>query len=293
MAGRDRLAAASARRRAETLAQRLAGALGRRPIAVSVALLATLAGLRTVDVVVLELHRWPGTLAPSALAMLAVGVALATRMSGPATLRLDGASVRRALLVGVLATGAVQVAARGLELLVLALRNAGPILVVRAENPATATADPTEVGAYLLFGVVVTAVGEELFFRRVVLDSLSGRYGFWRANAGQAALFGLWHFAWPLAYLLSPSQPYPPLAVYAVGLLAVTSTVGLLYGWLVKSMGSLWTAVAAHLLHNLSAVVVHVRTGGGDVRGSFVAAGVLVGYLVVALWARRRFGGDS
>lgn len=275
--------------RAPSVREPVGAALRERPLATAAGLLAVLAGVRAVDVLVLHLHEHPGTLLPSAVAMLVVGAGLAGTVPGPGRLALDRRRLRRVLAVGVLGVAAVQLSARLLELAAVAATGGDPVLVVRAENPATASADPVQVGAYLLGGVLLTAVGEELFFRRAVLGSLAGRHGFWRANALQAALFGLWHFAWPLAYAVSPAEPYPPLAVYGASLVVVTGTAGLLYGWLVRATGSLWTAVAAHVLHNLAAVVLHVRTTGGDLRGSVVAASVLVGYLALALAAHRRW----
>jgi membrane protease YdiL (CAAX protease family) len=269
-------------------AGRVAAALGRRPLAGSAAVVASLAAVRTVDVLALGLHVRLGTLAPSAVAMLLAGATLAPRVDGEAggSLALDRRSLAVVLAVGVAGAGAVQVAARAAEVAALVARGLDPVLVVRLENPATTTTDPLQVGAYLAFGVVVTAVGEELLFRRALLSALAADHGFWRANAVQAALFGAWHFAWPLAYAVSPAEPYPPLWLYGGSLLVVTATVGLLFGWLARTT-NLWTVVAAHLLHNLAAVVLHVRTAGGDVRGSLVAATVVVGYLLLALAAER------
>lgn len=273
---------------------RLAAALRRRPLATGAGLVGGLAVLRAVDVLVLGLHVRLGTLAPSAVAMLLVGVALARRTDGGAVgVARDRRSLAVALLVGVIGAGAVHVAARYANVAALAAGGRDAFLVVRAENPATATTDPLQVGAYLVFAVVVTAIGEELLFRRALLGALAGRHGFWRANALQAALFGAWHFAWPLAFAVSPAQPYPPLWAYGGSLLVVTGTVGLLYGWLAWRTVTVWTVVGAHLVHNLAAVVLHVRTATGDVRGSLVAAGVVVGYLVLVLVVEWRFGRRS
>jgi membrane protease YdiL (CAAX protease family) len=271
---------------------RLSATLRQRPLASGGALVGSLAVLRAVDVLVFRLHVWLGTLAPSAVAMLLVGVVLARRTGGesPLGVALDRRALGVAVAVGVVGVGFVQVAARYLNVAALAAAGREAVLVVRLENPATTTTDPLQVGAYLLFAVLVTSVGEELLFRRVLLASLSRERGFWRANALQAALFGAWHFAWPLAYAVGPAEPYPPLWLYGGALLAVTGTTGLLYGWLAWRTGTVWTVVAAHLLHNLAAVVFHMRTASGDVRGSLVAAGVLVGYLLLGLACEWRLG---
>lgn len=89
----------------------------------------------------------------------------------------------------------------------------------------------------------VSVLCEELLFRGLILREFAWRTGFWRANAAQAVLFAAAH--WPNW-----------LWVRGVGVFVVSETLwvfalGLFFGWLVRLTGSLWPAVAAHLLVNV------------------------------------------
>lgn len=264
----------------------------RRPVAVAVGVVVAVAALRAVDVLVLGLHRRVGALALSSTVALALaaGYLRVADHPGPGGPGVDRRSLSAALVVGVAGVGAVQALAHGAEVLALGFAGQVPVVVVAPENPATGASTPAQVGAYLAFGVAVTAVGEELLFRRALLGAFAGRTSFRRANALQAALFGAWHFAWPLAIAVSSVRPFVSLWVYGAGLFVVTGTVGAVFGWLVRATGTVWTTVAAHALHNGLAVFVRVSAASGEVRGSALSATVVLGYVALAWLAWRRFG---
>lgn len=96
-------------------------------------------------------------------------------------------------------------------------------------------------GAGLALSVVMVALvgpfAEELVFRGVVQRALAPRWGTWPAIVAAASLYALAHVtAWVTV----------PLVV-----------VGIATGWLAWSRGSLWPAIALHMLYN-GAVVAAV-----------------------------------
>lgn len=265
--------------------QRLVGGTGldRHPLAAALGALAVAAAGRTLEVL-LGVHEAVGSPAVSPILAL-LGGFLAYRAAGRpgAGFARDRAALARALAVGGLAVLAVQAVAHGLEVATLALAGGDPVLAIEGVSPSTKSIAPAHVGAYLLLGVLLTALGEELLFRGALLGTLTERVGFWRANAAQAGLFGAWHLAWPLAVALGPFEPPVPMAVYALGFVVVPAFVGGVLGVLVRATGTLWTAVIAHAVHNGVAVFVHVRADGG-VQVSVLSAGLVVGYAVLAWW---------
>lgn len=95
-------------------------------------------------------------------------------------------------------------------------------------------AGPLGLALSALIVVLVTPVAEELIFRGVVQKGLAQRFGPWTAIAGAAAVFALLHFT-----------PWMFVPVFALGVAA---------GWLAWNRGSLWPAVALHVLYNGTAV---------------------------------------
>lgn len=85
--------------------------------------------------------------------------------------------------------------------------------------------------------VLGAPLSEEPLFRGLILGGFILRYGAPKAIAYSALMFALVH--------LNPWQ-------FPIGLLA-----GLLLGWLTVRTGSLWPAVFAHVLNNLSASLTH------------------------------------
>lgn len=268
-----------------TITGRLRPAVGRRPVAAALAAVGVAAAGRTLEVLT-GVHEVVGApVASPVLALLAGAVVYRATDAPSAGFAVDRSAVVCALAVGGLGVLAVQAVAHGLEVAVLSVLGGDPALVIEGESPSTKSTATAQVVAYLLFGVLLTAVAEELLFRGAVLDALAGRLDFWRANAVQAGLFGAWHLAWPLAVALGPFEPPVPMPVYALGFVLVPAVVGGVLGVLVRATGTLWTAVLAHALHNGVALFVHVR---GGVRGSALSASLVAGYALLAWWAWSR-----
>lgn len=257
-------------------------ALGRHPVGTALAAVGVAAAGRTLAVLV-GVHETVGAPVVSpVLALLASGVAYWTAGRPGVGFARDRAAFARALAVGS-AVLAVQAVAHGLEVAALSVAGVDPALVLAGESPTTGSTAPVPVGAFLLFGVLLTALGEELLFRGALLGTLAERVGFWRANAAQAALFGAWHLAWPLAVALGPFEPRVPMAVYALGFVLVPAVVGGVLGVLVRATGTLWTGVLVHAIHNGAVLFVHVRGAGVEV--SVLSAALVAGYAVLGGWA--------
>jgi len=193
-----------------------------------------------------------------------------------------------ALLVGGLAVASVQTLAHALQVGAVALGGGEMVVAVEAVNPVTKT--DAGLARYVLVGVCLTAVGEELLFRGAILRTFERRLPFHGANLAQAGLFGLWHLAWPLTLAVGPADPPVALPVLAVGTVLVTGLVGVVFGMLARSTGTLWTPVLAHFVHNGVAVVVHVRAAGVD-RAGVLSPALVLGYALLAWLVWRRFEG--
>jgi membrane protease YdiL (CAAX protease family) len=83
---------------------------------------------------------------------------------------------------------------------------------------------------FLLAGIVVAPVVEELFFRGFVFAGLRGRYGWLKAALASSALFAVIHLQ-PLAI--------PPVFI-----------MGTVFAILYQRSGSIWPAILMHLVTN-------------------------------------------
>lgn len=91
--------------------------------------------------------------------------------------------------------------------------------------------------------MLFSPLGEEFFYRGIMLSGLTKRWGVATAMVLQAAAFALVHLA---HYGLNPLQP-------RLILLFIPSmfVVALLFGWIRYRSGSVWVAVASHAIFNL------------------------------------------
>ncbi|PSP79473.1 hypothetical protein BRC81_04445 [Halobacteriales archaeon QS_1_68_20] len=259
----------------------------RRPVAAALVAVAVAATGRTLEVLT-GLHEVVGAPVASPVLALLAG-ALASRRAGKerSEYSFDGSTAVRVLAVGGLGVLAVQVVAHGLAVGAVFAAGGDAGLVIQGESPSTKSTATAQVVAYLAFGVLLTAVGEEVLFRGALLGSLTERVGFWRANAVQAGLFGAWHLAWPLAVALGPFEPPVAMPVYALGFVLVPAVVGGVLGVLVRATGTLWTGVVAHAVHNGVALFVHVDGGA-----SVLSPALVLGYVTLGWWAWSRWPGQ-
>lgn len=107
------------------------------------------------------------------------------------------------------------------------------------ESPGVSIAQLTSIGAAV--GVMLRAVGEEVFFRGLVGGVLIRRLGFGWGNLVQTLIFLVPH----LALLLIDARLWP--------VLPVQFAAGWLLGWLRHKAGSFVPGAAAHTIANVAA----------------------------------------
>jgi membrane protease YdiL (CAAX protease family) len=138
------------------------------------------------------------------------------------------------LLAVVPLTGAASVVSSEIEAWMAALVPVPPTVAVEMARLLYADDAASWVRVVLAVAVVIP-VGEELFFRGLLLRGFLLRYGPGPALVLTAALFALVHL-----------NPWGLVSIFLVGILL---------GWLVLRTGSLWPACLAHGLYNFAAVV--------------------------------------
>lgn len=111
---------------------------------------------------------------------------------------------------------------------------------------ASAPTDASVASLFLMVTIpamIFSPLGEEFFYRGIMLRTFELRWGHRAATLMQASAFALVHLA---HYGLDPLQP----ALIAVWL-PTTFAVALMLGWIVKESESIWCAVIAHSIFNL------------------------------------------
>src|SRR5690606_15405336 len=109
----------------------------------------------------------------------------------------------------------------------------GPPAPIR---PGSTAVTPGLIAAFVLTGVVLAPLLEEIVFRGVLFAALRPRFGLWPAAAVAAAAHAVVHFD--------------------VGAIAPLFAIFLALAWLYERSGSLWAAVIAHGGHNLISMTV-------------------------------------
>jgi membrane protease YdiL (CAAX protease family) len=170
-----------------------------------------------------DLQRWPWYLvAPLSIYLLAVALISPLRR----TARWNRLGRLRGSVL--LATGAL--IAISSSVLLLYDATCQPNLVhLRQQLPLTLPLHVAVVGA--LFSAL-NALLEEVIFRGILLDALTGAVGMWWAVAVQAVVFGAGH-----------ATGYPPGALG----MALAASYGLLLGWLRQWSGGLAAPWLAHV----------------------------------------------
>jgi len=104
--------------------------------------------------------------------------------------------------------------------------------------------DPMVVPVALIFAAILAPVLEEMFFRGFLFHGLWPRFGLWGAAFVSGLLFSLVHVT----------------GRDRVGLIVPFTAIGMLFAWLAGRTGSLWNAIAVHVLFNSIAVAGYLLT---------------------------------
>lgn len=93
---------------------------------------------------------------------------------------------------------------------------------------------------------LLAGITEEIVFRGLILQELNKRFVFWQANAITALLFLLIHY---------------PIWIYNGDFFVLWSHIyvfllGLLFGFVYKKTGSLWSVVVLHSFHNFFVMIM-------------------------------------
>ena len=109
-----------------------------------------------------------------------------------------------------------------------------------------------------VFLALWTPLTEEILFRWFIFGGLIRRWGATGALFLSAAVFALFHDP---AILILPFNPGLYASLGAPGVLIPIFAIALLFGWLYRATGSLWSCVTAHAVQN-GLVVAGVAVGG-------------------------------
>ncbi|RSK31949.1 CPBP family intramembrane glutamic endopeptidase [Bhargavaea beijingensis] len=97
------------------------------------------------------------------------------------------------------------------------------------------------LNVFLLVGLT-----EEIVFRGLFLQALAKRLPFWKANVAAALLFLIIHY--PI-WLYQGTFFNPGSHAYVL-------FVGLVFGWIFRKTGSLWTVIILHSFHNFFLIIM-------------------------------------
>ncbi len=104
---------------------------------------------------------------------------------------------------------------------------------------------PALIPLSVAFAVIVAPVTEEMFFRGFLFHGLWARLGYWGGTLLSGLAFGVIHVT----------------SADKVGLIIPFTAIGVLFARLVAKTGSLWNAIATHLLFNGIALVAYFAAG--------------------------------
>lgn len=260
-----------------------------RPVAVSLVVLLVVSVVRVGDVFVLRLTDVPEPLLFSKVVGLLIVLGYLWLVGRPtSSIGFHRDNLVPAVVIGGLVFAVLFVIGYGAQLYLLAAGGESPELVFGAVDPTSGSVAGALFTAILVVGIIVNSFMEESLFRGVVLTHVMRRTTFWRANAVQAVLFGLWHLVFPLYDVLTGRATTVAAASEAVQLMLLTTSAGVVFGYLFYRTNSLWTPWLAHTMDNAVLNVFHIRTVAGlDAELGVVMLASLLGFPVVfvSAWA--------
>jgi len=260
-------------------------------VMVPLAFFLVLIALRSVDLFVLRLENLPDQpIVSRVLGFLLVLGYLQVLKKPISSLGLHARNFGKAFRIGALSLIILYTSLYAVQFYRLSLAGETPRLVFAAIDHRTETMAGLFFTLFYLLGQVFNAFTEESIFRGVILPHLMGRTSFWKANAGQAILFGLAHLVFPLQSWVSGQATAGEAVGEAVTLLIFTTMGGLVFGYLYYRTDSLWTVVFAHFLDNAIGRFFHIQTASritAETDIMLIASLGLIGLTVLA-WAVSR-----
>jgi membrane protease YdiL (CAAX protease family) len=263
-----------------------------QPILVSLAFFLVVIALRSVDLFVL--HNLPDQpIVSRVLGFLLVLGYLQVLGKPISSIGLHARNFGKAFLIGGLSLIILYTSLYAVQFYRLTLAGETPRLVFAAIDHRTETLGGLFFTLFYVLGQVFNAFTEESIFRGVILPHLMQKLGFWKANAGQALLFGLAHLVFPLSDWASGQATAGQAAAEAATLLVFTTIGGLVFGYLYYRTGSLWTVFFAHFLDNAIGRVFHIQTASrinAETDIMLIASLGLIGLTVLAWAVPKRSG---
>ncbi|SFL32863.1 Membrane protease YdiL, CAAX protease family [Halogranum rubrum] len=234
------------------------------PVYFAIALLLVVSFVQFVDVFVLQLSAVPFPLIASRVLGIFVVLGYLWLLGQPLrAIGLHSKNVTWSFVIGGLPFMVLFLVGYGLQFTLLVVGETSPQLLFGAIDPMTGSTASTLFTVVYVGGTFLNSFLEEGLFRGVLLTHFMHRLSFWRANALQAMLFGLWHLVFPLHGLVTGQLTTSAAIDQAVQLLFLTTSAGFVFGYLFFQTNSLWTPWLAHTLDNLILNVFHIKTAGG------------------------------
>jgi membrane protease YdiL (CAAX protease family) len=131
---------------------------------------------------------------------------------------------------------------------------------------------------------VLSAAGEEVGWRGVLVPNLGRLYGYTTVALVSSAIWAVWHY--PLWFLGLEHAPIP-LVIALIFFTCLTFGLGSVQAWLRFRSGSVWPPILLHASHNLFVLAVVQRSIGAPGPGTDWLAGetgaglALVGLLLL------------
>ena len=230
-------------------------------VLVPLAFFLVLLALRSIDLFVLRLDDLPDQIIFSrVLGFLLVLGYLRVLRKPIGSIGLHARNFGKAFLIGGLSLLILYATLYAFQFYRLSLTDETPRLVFGAIDHRSEIMGGLFFTGFHLLGQLFNAFTEESIFRGVILPHLMGRTSFWKANVGQAILFGLAHLVFPLHSWVSGQATAGQAVAEAATLMVFTTIGGLVFGYLYYRTDSLWTAVFAHLLDNIIGLFFHIQT---------------------------------
>lgn len=97
-----------------------------------------------------------------------------------------------------------------------------------------------------LNGILMAGLAEEIVFRGLILQEINKKMAFWKANIVTALLFLVIHYPIWIQNEI----------IFHFGTHIYVFVLGLLFGFVYKKTGSLWTVIILHALHNFFVTLI-------------------------------------